>query len=375
MKIALVLDDSLDRPDGVQQYVLTIGGFLAAQGHDVHYVCSTTARTDIPNVHSLARNLGVTFNGNKLRVPLPTSRRKLRAFVAEQAFDVIHVQTPHSPLFGARVVDAARRVHGAAVTVVGTFHILPDGWLSSAGTRALGLLLRRNLRKFDRFCAVSAPAVAFSRRSFGIDPVVIPCAIDVPSFARAAAKKRPARKPGGPLVLSFLGRLVERKGAEELVEALALLPQPLLDRLEVRIGGKGPLGPALGKRVRELGLADHVEFAGFVSEEVKAQFYADSDVAVFPATGGESFGIVLIEAMASGAGAVLGGDNPGYLSVLGDAPEVSVDARDPRAFAAALVALLEDDAARASVGAEQAERVKQFDVAAVGAQIESLYRG
>lgn len=369
MKIAMVLDDSIDRPDGVQQYVLTLGAFLEREGHEVHYVCSDATRDDI-TVHSLARNVGVTFNGNGLRVPLPTSRAKLREFLERESYDVIHVQIPHSPLFAARVVDEARRVHARTVRIVGTFHILPAGPVSAVATRALGLWLRRNLRKFDAFCAVSAPAVEFARHAFGIDAAMIPNSVDLEVFADA--ERTPTSD--GRLVVAFLGRLVERKGAQELVAAVAALPPELRTRLDVRIGGKGPLHGALEAQIRAAGLNETVTLAGFVSEEDKPSFYANADLAVFPATGGESFGIVLIEAMASGAGVTLGGNNPGYLSVLGDRPEVSVDPRDTRAFAGALARLIEDPQLREELHAEQTERVKRFDVAVVGQQVLDMYQ-
>lgn len=368
MKIAFVLDDSIDRPDGVQQYALTLGAYLERQGHEVHYVCSDATRTDV-RVHSLARNVGVTFNGNDLRVPLPTSRTALRVFLDQQRFDVIHVQIPHSPLFASRVVDEARAVQGRSVRIVGTFHILPDGAVSEYGTRALGRLQQANLRKFDAFCAVSEPASHFARRAFGIDAQVIPCSIDTSLFAGAEG----APRVDGRLRLVFLGRLVERKGAAELIDAVAALAPEVRSRIEVRIGGKGQMLSQLEAVVARSGLEDVVHFDGFVAEEDKADYYAGADIAVFPATGGESFGIVLIEAMASGAGVVFGGANPGYLTVLGVRPEVSVDATDTAAFAGALTRLIEDDALRAELHEVQAERVKRFDVATVGEQILELY--
>lgn len=374
LKIAMVLDDSIDRPDGVQQYVLTLGGYLERAGHTVHYVCSQSSRDDV-TVHSLARNMGVNFNGNRLRMPLPTSRNALREFLERERYDVIHVQTPHSPLFAARVVDEARRVQARTVRIVGTFLILPDGKVSSAATHALGRVLRRNLRKFDDFVAISAPAAEFARDAFGIDCTLIPAAVDVAAFEGGVHSPRPMRGPGDRLVLSFLGRLVERKGALELVQALAALPAATLRRLDVRIGGKGPLLGDLEEAIEANGLSEVVQLLGFVSEEDKPQFYADADLAVFPATGGESFGIVLIEAMAAGAGVVVGGNNPGYRSVLGERPEVTVDAADAVAFAAALELLINDASLRAVIHAEQAEQLRAFDVNVAGAAMLDLYRG
>ncbi|WP_062209691.1 glycosyltransferase family 4 protein [Demequina oxidasica] len=374
LKIALVLDDSIDRPDGVQQYALTLGGYLERAGHTVHYVCSEASRDDV-TVHSLARNMAVTFNGNGLRVPLPTSRKALREFLERERYDVIHVQTPHSPLFAARVVDEARRVQARTVRIVGTFHILPDGRVSSIGTHALGKVLRCNLRKFDDFAAVSAPAAEFAREAFGIECTVIPNAVDVAAVAGAVREPRPVRGPGDRLVVAFLGRLVERKGALELVQALGALPGETVRRLDVRIGGKGPLLGDLEAAIESQGLGGVVRLEGFVSEEDKPQFYADADLAVFPATGGESFGIVLIEAMASGSGVVMGGDNPGYRSVLGERPQVTVDARDAGAFAAVLQEVLSDAALRDEIHDEQVELLKAYDINVTGAAMLELYKG
>ncbi len=374
MKIALVLDDSLDRPDGVQQYVLTVGKYLASAGHDVHYVCSSATRTDLEQpLHSLVGNFQVTFNGNGLRIPRIASRRTLRAFVEREQFDVLHVQMPHSPLFSARLVRQARRVQGRDVTIVGTFHILPNGWLASLGTRLLGFVLRRNLRVFDRFCAVSAPAAEFARASFGMSAQVIGIPISVSALATAGAAQTRSHDPSGPLHLAFLGRLVQRKGVLELVEALGALAPRIRERVRVTIAGRGPLAADVERAIERHGLGDLVEMPGFVPEDEKPAFYGNTDIAVFPATGGESFGIVLIEAMASGTGVVVGGDNPGYRSVLGDGSDVLIDPRDTVAFAALLARLIRDSSLRSAIRAEQEARVLAFDVGVIGPQIEALY--
>lgn len=379
LKIAFVIDDSLDRPDGVQQHVLTLGAHFTELGHEVHYLCSSTERTDLPRLHSLARTIPVRFNGNRLRIPLPTSRRALLAFMRRERFDVVHVQCPHSPLFAARVVDAARRAQGSAVRIVGTFHILPFSAGARLASRALALVLRRNLARFDRFLAVSPPTVEFAREVFGVDSEAVPNPVAMARFqtpeARAVRARREAdADPARTLQVSYLGRLVERKGAAELIAAVATLSPEVRRKIQVRLAGAGPLKDALEARVVAAGLTDTVRLTGFL-ETGQPEFYAESDLCVFPATGGESFGIVLIEAMAAGAGVVVGGDNPGYRSVLGDNPEVLIQPHDSVSFAAALERLILDADLRATLHAEQAERVKQFDVAMVGRTLLEVYRG
>ncbi len=375
MKVAFVLDDSLNSPDGVQEYVRSIASYLGGQGHTVDVLCSGDGGeppAGVRAVHTIAGNVGVGFNANRLRTPVAAARSRVRALLEAERYDVIHVQTPHSPLLAGRVVSEARRVQGSAVRIVATFHILPSGWLSTWGTRALGLLLRRNLRRFDAFAAVSAPAAVFARASFGIDCRVVPNAIDVTAFRAAVRTPRPRRGPHDRLVLGFLGRMVERKGVLELVEAVAALPPEVRERLDVRLGGRGPLLAQVEQSVARHDLAGVVSLLGFVAQEDKAQFYADCDLAVFPATGGESFGIVLIEAMAAGAGAVLAGDNPGYAWTIDD-PAAVIDATHAGAFADLIARLVNDPAAREDLHARQQQRLEDFDLPVVGAQVEALY--
>ena len=368
MKVALVLDDSIDRPDGVQQWVRALGAYLERVGHEVHIICSVSESSD-PRVHAIAKNVSVRFNGNGLQTPLPASRKRVRELLIAEDFDVIHVQTPHSPVLAGRVVDEARKLRARSVRIVGTFLIMPTGRVAALATRALGIALRKNLRKFDAIHAVSPGSLEFAREAFHIEPLLIPLAIDTAALKGAVKTTRPPRRAGDRLVLAFLGRLVERKGVLELIDALALLDGDTLDRLDVRIGGRGPLLEEAQDAVARHGLGEVVSFAGFVSEEDKPQFFADADIAVFPSTGGESFGIVLVEAMASGAGVVVAGANPGYLSVIGSRPEVSVDATDTAAFAALLTRLVGDAALRDELHGEQQESVKQFDLEVVGERI------
>jgi len=375
VKIAIVLDDSLARPDGVQEYVRTIGRAMGESGHEVHVLCSGEAGqapAGITAVYSLTDNVAVTFNGNGLRTPRPAKRSRLRAHLEQQQYDVIHVQTPHSPYFAARVVREARRMQGSAVRIVGTFHILPDGRVSEWGTRLLGVSLRRNLRLFDAFAAVSEPAVAFARWAFGVDATAIPNAVRIDELQTQAQERPWPADPAGRVVVAFLGRLVERKGALELVEAFAALPASVREGVVLRIGGRGPLQARVNALIDSHHLGNSVSLEGFVADEDKPGFLGSADLAVFPATGGESFGIVLTEAMACGAGAVLGGNNPGYSWTLGDSRAI-INPRDTSAFALRLQALITDTLARESLHSQQRERVRDFDVHTVADRVEELY--
>ncbi len=96
LKIAYVLDDSLDGTDGVQQYVLTVSEWMSAQGHECHFLAGHTIRADIANIHSTTKVLKVRFNKNRMATPLPANKKRLRALLQSQQFDVVHVQMPYS---------------------------------------------------------------------------------------------------------------------------------------------------------------------------------------------------------------------------------------------------------------------------------------
>jgi phosphatidylinositol alpha-mannosyltransferase len=367
MKIGFVLDDSLDKPDGVQQYVLTLGTWLEGQGHTVHYLVGETKRTDIANLHSLSHNSSVRFNHNRLAIPWPAKRGPIRQLLKKEKFDILHVQMPYSPFLAGRIIEAA----SGSTAIIGTFHIVPFARMESVGTKLLKYAVSRSLRQIDRVISVSTAAQTFAKQSMALSSTVIPNPVDVQILALGAplAQFTPDKK-----TILFLGRLVERKGCKYLLEAAALLKkQNKLQDVRIVICGKGPLDGKLQRFVKQNKMEDIVEFTGFVEEGEKANYLASADIAIFPSTGGESFGIVLIEAMAAGAGIVMGGDNPGYRSVLGDHPELLFDPANTQLFAKKLEAMLANEALRKSLHAWQQMFVDRYDVQNVGTQLSELY--
>lgn len=365
LKIGFVFDDSLDRPDGVQQYILSLGEWLSQQGHEVHYLVGKTSRSDIANVHSLSRNVAVRFNGNGLSIPLPASRRGIRQFLVTQQYDVLHVQVPYSPLLGGRIIAAA----GPHAAVVGTFHIAAYSRLVSVATKLLGLYTAPTTRRFDEVVSVSRAAQSFAKQTFDLQTKVVPNAIDYARFSGAA---RPLTKK--PLTITFLGRLVPRKGCRVLLEAVNQLAQDQsLPDFKVVIGGRGPQLAELERYVSEHGLTKKVAFRGFISEDDKPAFLAAADISVFPSSGGESFGIVLVEAMASGRSCVLGGDNSGYHTVLEPQPSLLFDPRDAAALATKIATFMKNPGQRQQMADWGKHYAAQFDQSLVGAAILQTY--
>ncbi len=351
MKIAYVLDDTLDKSDGVQQAVITIAEHVRKLGHDVHYIVPQTTRTDLKNIHCISRFVQLKFNGNSVRTPLPAPRSQVKALLKREQFDVLHVQMPYSPLLAGRVIRAAHK----NTRVVGTFHILPYNTFAKVGTRLLGIWLSRNLRRFDTTYAVSEPAQQFMQASFGIRPDVLGNPIQYEFFHRYAhdVLKKPPMKN-----IIYVGRFDKRKGVLQLLMAYRQMENQATCSLIMC--GKGPLLEDAKRYAEQHKL--NVTFPGFVSEEEKASYLSNATLAVFPSISGESFGIVLTEAMASGAQITLGGNNPGYASVLGAWPEVLFDPNNTEEFAKKLNSFLSDHSKRILVGKAQSEFVKSFDV-------------
>ncbi|HUC90306.1 MAG TPA: glycosyltransferase family 4 protein [Patescibacteria group bacterium] len=367
LKIGLVFDDSLDKPDGVQQFVLTLGGWLASHGHDVHYLVGQTKRSDLPNIHSLSRNINVRFNKNRMAMPLPARSKVLKELLDREKFDVLHVQVPYSPMLAGKIIDAADK----STAVIGTFHVAPHSGLVTAGSRALRVWVRKSIKRFDAMTATSVPAQAFAKRAFRINSDVVPLPLRLQPFFKAETYAR--YKDTQNVV--FLGRLVERKGCQYLIKAVAQLHEHGLWPEDARliICGKGPLEPKLKQLVKEKHLDSFTEFAGFITEESKPHYLASADIAGYPSTGGESFGIVLLEAMAACRGLVLAGDNPGYASVMSPRPNSLFDPHDTDLFAKKIFQGLTDKSERAKAQKWQRDYVMQFDASTIGRHFVDIY--
>jgi len=367
LKIGFVFDDSLDKPDGVQQYILALGKWFTAQGHEVHYLVGETKRTDPDHIHSLSRNMQVKFNGNRMSMPLPANLRAIKQLLEREQFDVLHVQMPYSPFLAAKIIKAAP----TRTAIVGTFHIMPQAGLVRLATRGLGLWLRSSLRRFDRVFAVSEAAQGFAHEVFGLSNIsVLPNVVDVRRFADA----QPFEKYTDDIpTVMFLGRLVQRKGCKTLLEAARILKMHGNDTFRVVVCGRGELLPALKAYVEHNDLERQVEFTGFIEETDKPRYLKSADVAVFPSTGGESFGIVLIEAMAANRPVVLAGDNEGYRSVMEERPESLFAPGNAEVLASLLQKYIENPLASQDVVAWQSQYVQQFDTAVVGKQLLETY--
>lgn len=367
LKIAFVLDDGFDSIDGVQRNILTLGDWLTRNGHSVKYLVGATKRTDIDNIVPLSKNLRVRYNGNVLSISLYSSKKEILKVLNKEKFDVVHIQIPYSPFMGAKVLKYAAKDS----LIAGTFHILPYKKFHHIGNYVLGFWLRNNLKLIDLKYSVSEPAADFAKKTHNFDSNILANPVDISIFSG----KDKARDDIG-LNIIFLGRLVPRKGCKEFLKAISEIKAKKLinDNFKVHICGHGHQANILKNYVSNNNLSKNVVFHGFVSEEDKISMLQKADIAVFPAIEGESFGIVLIEAMAARSGVVLAANNPGYKSVMGSIPEAIFDPKETQELANLIAKIANSHDLADSIYTKQQALVSNFDIKKIGTKLLADYQ-
>ncbi|MFT4043492.1 MAG: glycosyltransferase family 4 protein [Gordonia sp. (in: high G+C Gram-positive bacteria)] len=360
MKIGMVCPYSFDVPGGVQAHVVELAHEFLTRGHDVSVLAPAAASTRLPPyVVSAGPALAIPYNGSVSRVNFsPHGYRTLRRWIADNCFDVLHVHEPNSPSISMLALMVAL---GPIVT---TFH--------TSTTKSLWLsvfqgILRPYHERIVGKIAVSELARRWQMESLGSDAVEIPNGINVASFANAVPLDG-YPWPGRSIL--FLGRFDEpRKGIDILMRALPTIVASFPDIRVLVVGGGNER--ALRRRAGEL--SEHLVLLGQVDDDTKARALASADVYCAPNLGGESFGIVLVEAMAAGA-AVVASRLDAFRRVLDDGRAgalVGVGAADE--LATAVVGLLSDDEARARQVAAARARADRYDWSRVADQILRVY--
>ena len=362
MRVALVCPYALDVPGGVQSHVRQLAEHLRLVGDDV--LVLAPGRRDPDGGASVGGAIGVPFNGSVAPVALsPLAGRRVVTQLSRFGPDVVHVHEPAAP-----VASLAACLWGPR-PLVGTFH----SWAEHAAVyRGARPLVRRAAGRLDVRIAVSAAAIEHHARVLGLPAGTfreVPNGVEVARFADAQPLPEFTRT-GQPTVL-FVGRLERRKGVEELVPAFVQV-KARRPTLRLIVVGEGPerdrCQALLPARLR----ADAV-FVGRVGSDDLPRFYASADVFAAPAVGGESFGIVLLEAMASGV-PVVASSIPGYRSVLRDGVHGRlVPPGDARALADALDVLLDNAVLRSAMGEEGRRAARDYDWPVVTQRLRSLY--
>ncbi len=353
LRVGILCPYSLRWPGGVQNHVLGLARALGGEGVDAEILAPTdmapAPATDV-EVVSLGVSVPLPANGSVARIGLDPVA-SVRAALSARRFDVVHV---HEPLVPGVALSAVLAAKGP---VVGTFHAASEGyWGYRWGRR----LLRPAWDRLAARLAVSEAAVARVAPYFVGDVEVVPNGVDTARFADGTPLVE-RDLDEGPVVL-FLGRDEPRKGLDVLVAAWAAVRERV-PGAALWVAGPGTEG------VQALG----VRAFGEVEDEFVPALYASADVFCAPARGGESFGVVLAEAMAAGL-AVVATDIPGYAAVARpDAEAVLVPPDSPEALAGALAGVLGDSALRERLAAAGRSRAAEFDWSVVAGRVLGVY--
>ncbi|CAM3171153.1 glycosyltransferase family 4 protein [Prescottella defluvii] len=360
MKIGMVCPYSFDVPGGVQAHVVELAQVLIERGHKVSVLAPASDATELPDfVVSAGRAVAIPYNGSVARLTFgPVSYARVRRWIADNDFDVLHIHEPNAPSLSMLAMKIAEG------PIVATFH--------TSTTKSLVLstfqgVLQPYLEKISGRIAVSELARRWQVESLGSDAVEIPNGVDVPAFANAVPL--PGYPRPGKTVL-FLGRYDEpRKGMAVLLGALPTLAEKYPD-IEILVVGRGDDD----KLRKEAGrYARHLRLLGQVSDAEKASALRSVDVYCAPNLGGESFGIVLVEAMAAGA-PVVASELDAFRRVLRDGTAgLLVPVGDSAALAAALDGVLGDDDRRRALAAAASVVVAEYDWPVVAEQILRVY--
>jgi len=367
VRIGVVCPYSLDVPGGVQNHVHDMADYLIKLGHEVSVLAPADDDTELPPyVVSAGRAVPVPYNGSVARVNFGfLSAARVRRWIHDGNFEVLHVHEPATPSLSLLACWAANG------PIVATFHTAnPRSRAMLAGAP----IVASAMEKINARIAVSEYARRTLVEHMGGDAVVIPNGVDVGFYLAQEPRsewRTPAEHEADGGTIAFVGRFGEpRKGLSVLLEALPAIVEAR-PHTRLLVAGKGDADEVM--RTVPDRLRRHVEFLGMVNDVDKARLFRSVDVYCAPNTGGESFGIILVEAMSAGA-PVLASDLDAFSLVLeGGTAGVMYPNGDAAALAQAAIGLLGDPARREALRAAESRAVRRYDWSVVAADILSVY--
>ena len=362
MKIGIVTPYAYPMPGGVNDHVGSLYRVLRSRGHDVRIITSSHGlqKASEGDIIRVGKGFSVPFNGSMGTITLsPTYLAQMRAILERERFDVLHYHEPFVPFLSLVTLTLSTSVN------VGTFHAF--GGLSISyefGKRMLG----HYAGKLHGRIAVSPAARHFISRYFPGEYKIVPNGVEPGRYQRAVPIAR--YRDGVPNIL-FVGRMEPRKGLIHLLRAFRKLQRDGV-RARLLLVGTGP-GEREARRYVLTRQLDDVEFLGRVSEAQKAQLFKTADIYVSPATGRESFGIVLLEAMSAGA-PIICSDIHGYRGVVRrERDGILVEPGNADALAVSIRRLIDDPQLRAQLSRAGEERAQLFTWERVGQAVEEYY--
>jgi phosphatidylinositol alpha-mannosyltransferase len=368
MKIGLVCPYNIHKPGGVLEVVLALKSGLEERGHIVKIITPKPRSHDeepekdviYAGVSTDFRTL--TFKDTTSQVSSTADSEKIDAMLEEEQFDILHFHEPWQPLLSRQLLARSNAVN------IGTFHAtVSDALMSRSILKAVAPYLNSVLKYLHVLTAVSDSGAAYAAKMTDLPITIIPNGIDLTRYKSIKVEKDPDER-----IILYVGRLENRKGVKYLLQAYQLLEQDN-DNVHLIIAGDGPDREKLELLSEDLNLK-RVDFLGFVSDDLKLELLNKADLFCSPALFGESFGIVLLEAMATNTVAVAG-DNSGYVELMQDIGALSiVNPTDTPEFARRLHMLLNQPDLRNLWSKWAKNYVKQFNYPNVVNQYEELYK-
>lgn len=367
MKIGLVLPYNITKGGGVKEHVLAQGTELSRRGHEVAII-TPQPREPYADEGRKVIFLGTATDFKAMNTVSQVSASiltdEIDSVLEREQFDILHFHEPWVPVLSRQILSRSHTVN------VATFHAkLPETIVSRTMAKVITPYTKPLLRHIDAFTAVSDAAAEYLLSLADVPVSIIPNGIDLKYFRSARGI---VRDPAAPPTILYVGRLENRKGVRYLLQAFAQLSSR---EPEVRllIAGDGPDREKLEFEVDELGIRHAVRFLGFIDEPTKKRLLHTVDLFCSPAIFGESFGIVLLEAMASGL-VTVAGDNPGYEAVLQGLGKLSlINPKDTALFAHRLQLLLFDEDLRTLWKKWAKDYVRQFDYPKIVDKYEAVY--
>ncbi len=369
MKIALVSPYDYAFPGGVNEHISRLGESFTKMGHTVKIIAPCSRRHEVTENEKfifLGRPIPIHASGSIVRAPVSPwlfFSHQVKNVLERECFDLIHV---HEPLFPPLCTAV---VHYSETMMVGTFH--------ASRSRSWGywfwkpICLQRWFEKLDGRIAVSRPAMEFASRYFPGDYAIIPNGVDVNHFSADVAPIE--EYCDGKLNIMFVGRLEKRKGVGHLLKAYRRIKREFPRSRLIVVGPDGNLRRDYQMIVARWRLAD-VVFVGYVSDDDLPRYYKAADIFCAPAIGKESFGIVLLEAMAASK-PIVASNIEGYANLISHGVNgLLVKPKDEKALAAALSQLLEDKALRERMGALGRQQVEDYSWERVAQRVMDYYQ-
>src|SRR5581483_3516991 len=369
MKIGLVCPYNIERNGGVLEVILALKEELDQRGHQTRIITPIPRNPeneppeDVIFAGTSVDFRTLSFSDTTSQVSSQADTERIDRMLAEEQFDILHFHEPWMPLLSRQLLSRSNAVN------IGTFHAkVSDALMSRAILKVVTPYLRSVLKYLHELTAVSQAGAEYVANMTDQPIAIIPNGIDLKKYKPIKLNK----KPGVGKTILFIGRLERRKGAQFLIQAYSQLVQDQPD-VKLILVGDGPEREKLELLVEDLHLLN-VSFLGHVSEELKLQLLNEADLFCSPALFGESFGIVLLEAMATDTVCVAG-NNTGYTEVMQDLGQLSIiNPEDVPEFARRLDLLLNQAELRKLWQRWARSYVKQFSYPDVISRYEAFYK-